>query len=74
MSEEETSKFKPGDLVKPSRLAFRYGLRFRVRNWPWRIVKVEGNLVTVTRKSHATGREYRSTYHEDFLEKVEEEA
>ena len=65
------SKFKPGDLVKPSETAYRYGLRFYVRNWPWRVVKTEGHLVTVARKSHLTGREYYHIFHEDFLEKVE---
>ena len=63
--------FKPGDLVKPSAMALQQ-FKFKVKNWPWKVLGVRGDIVIVLRKSHVSNREYRDSFHKDFLEKVEE--
>ena len=72
MKDEEAQEFKVGDLVVLSPDAYEHGIRVNVNNFPWRVKKIEGNLVTVLRRSHKTGKEYPMIFHKTFLKKVEE--
>jgi hypothetical protein len=66
---ETMSEFKKGDLVA---LKPKIGIQVKVRNFPWIVTSVKGDIVYVKRISHLTGKAHYESYHKDFLMKWEE--
>jgi hypothetical protein len=66
--EKTASEFKKGDLValKPN-----IGIQVRVRNFPWIVTSVKGDIVYVKRISHLTGKAHYESYYKGFLMKWE---
>ncbi len=69
MKKEEIPQIKVGDFVEPSEEAFR-SFRFNIQSYPWRVHKIEGDLIWVERESHKTRKIWLSSYHFSFLDKV----